>query len=106
ADEIAFWAHALIDSVAALNADPSSAPAQELAALAQRASTLAAGMRFDFLYDRRRRIFSIGYRLADADGPGRLDTSFYDLLASEARLSSFGGVVKGGGSASPVVDVG
>ena len=30
-------------------------------------------MRFDFLYDRRRRIFSIGYRLADADGPGRLD---------------------------------
>ena len=30
-------------------------------------------MRFDFLYDRRRRIFAIGYRLADADGPGRLD---------------------------------
>ena len=26
---------------------------------------------FEFLYDRRRRIFSIGYRLADAEGPGR-----------------------------------
>jgi cyclic beta-1,2-glucan synthetase len=27
-------------------------------------------MRFEFLYDRRRRIFSIGYRLPDAEGPG------------------------------------
>jgi cyclic beta-1,2-glucan synthetase len=32
-------------------------------------------MRFDFLYDRRRRIFAIGYRLADAEGPGRLDAA-------------------------------
>src|SRR4051794_6535325 len=52
-------------------------------------------MKFDFLYDRRRRIFSIGYRLADADGPGRLDGSFYDLLASEARLASFVAIAKG-----------
>ena len=58
-------------------------------------SALADGMRFDFLYDRRRRIFSIGYRLADADGPGRLDSSFYDLLASEARLASFVAIAKG-----------
>ena len=52
-------------------------------------------MRFDFLYDRRRRIFAIGYRLADADGPGRLDRVFYDLLASEARLASFIAIAKG-----------
>ena len=52
-------------------------------------------MRFEFLYDRRRRIFSIGYRLADADGPGRPDGSFYDLLASEARLASFVAIAKG-----------
>ena len=52
-------------------------------------------MRFDFLYDRRRRIFSIGYRLADAEGPGRLDASFYDLLASEARVASFVAIAKG-----------
>ena len=52
-------------------------------------------MRFDFLYDRRKRIFAIGYRLADADGPGRLDASFYDLLASEARLASFVAIAKG-----------
>ena len=42
-----------------------------------------------------RRIFAIGYRLADADGPGRLDSSFYDLLASEARLASFVAIAKG-----------
>ena len=58
-------------------------------------AALADGMQFDFLYDRRRRIFSIGYRLADAYGPGRLDTSFYDLLASEARLASFVAIAKG-----------
>ena len=46
-------------------------------------------MSFRFLYDPQRRILSIGYRLADAEGPGRLDPSYYDLLASEARLASF-----------------
>ncbi len=56
---------------------------------------LVEAMRFDFLYDRRRRIFAIGYRLADADGPGRLDKVFYDLLASEARLASFVAIAKG-----------
>ena len=52
-------------------------------------------MNFRFLYDPQRRILSIGYRLADAEGPGRLDLSYYDLLASEARLASFIGIAKG-----------
>ena len=52
-------------------------------------------MSFRFLYDPQRRILSIGYRLADAEGPGRLDPSYYDLLASEARLASFIGIAKG-----------
>ena len=52
-------------------------------------------MNFRFLYDRQRQIFAIGYRLADAEGPGRLDPSFYDLLASEARLASFIAIAKG-----------
>ena len=60
-----------------------------------RAARLADGMRFEFLYDRRRRMFTIGYRLADAEGPGRADGSFYDLLASEARLASFVAIAKG-----------
>ncbi len=63
--------------------------------LAERAAAFADGMSFRFLYDPQRRILSIGYRLADADGPGRLDPSYYDLLASEARLASFIGIAKG-----------
>ena len=78
----------------ALGAAPAG-PDAALHALAGRASLLADEMRFDFLYDRRRRIFTIGYRLADADGPGRADASFYDLLASEARLASFVAIAKG-----------
>ena len=93
-DEIAFWSRAVTERVAAVEA-PSAVSVSELAALARRASAIANGMRFDFLYDRRRRIFSIGYRLADADGPGGLDGSFYDLLASEARLASFLAIAKG-----------
>jgi cyclic beta-1,2-glucan synthetase len=94
-NEIAFWADAVKNAVAALNAAQTGPHSGALVRLAERASALAAGMRFEFLYDRRRRIFSIGYRLADADGPGRLDTSFYDLLASEARLASFVAIAKG-----------
>ncbi|MBI4915040.1 MAG: hypothetical protein HY825_04275 [Acidobacteria bacterium] len=63
--------------------------------LARRAAALADGMNFAFLYDRQRQLFSIGYRLADAGGPGRADGSFYDLLASESRLASFFAIAKG-----------
>jgi cyclic beta-1,2-glucan synthetase len=63
--------------------------------LARRANVLADGMSFRFLYEPQRRILSIGYRLADAEGPGRLDPSYYDLLASEARLASFIAIAKG-----------
>src|SRR5262249_11533706 len=35
------------------------------------------------------------YRLADVEGPGRLDRTSYDLLASEARLSSFLAIAEG-----------
>ena len=66
-----------------------------LSDLAGRASAFADGMGFRFLYDPQRRILSIGYRLADAEGPGRLDVSFYDLLASEARLASFIAIARG-----------
>src|SRR6185369_15445446 len=63
--------------------------------LARRAIALFDGMNFRFLYDAQRQLFTIGYRLADADGPGRRDPSFYDLLASEARLASFLAIAKG-----------
>ncbi len=69
--------------------------APRLSDVAARAMALADGMNFAFLYDRRRQLFSIGYRLADAGGPGRADSSYYDLLASEARLASFFAIAKG-----------
>src|SRR5262249_315797 len=53
--------------------------------LAERAMALAAGMDFRVLYNDQRHLFSIGYNL----GTGRLDNAHYDLLASEACLTSF-----------------
>ena len=44
-----------------------------------------------FLYDRSRRLFRIGVNVSDR----RLDSSYYDLLASEARLCSFLGIAQG-----------
>ncbi len=87
------WAQTL---AAALATDgPSGGPDARLEALANRALAFVEGMSFGFLYDRQRQIFAIGFRLADAEGPGRLDPSFYDLLASEARLASFVAIAKG-----------
>ena len=48
-------------------------------------------MEFGFLFDDARKLFSIGYRVAD----GTLDPNCYDLLASEARLASFVAIAKG-----------
>jgi cyclic beta-1,2-glucan synthetase len=50
-----------------------------------------ADMDFSFLYDSSRELFSVGYTVADR----RLDNSFYDLLASEARLGSFVAIAQG-----------
>ena len=58
--------------------------------LAELATKMAQGMEFGFLFDPSRQLLSIGYRSADAG----LDTSFYDLLASEARLASFIAIAK------------
>ncbi len=63
--------------------------------LAARANALFDTINFRFLFDAKRQLFAIGYRLADADGPGRLDVGSYDLLASEARLASFLAIAKG-----------
>jgi cyclic beta-1,2-glucan synthetase len=62
-----------------------------LAELARIASDLFVEMEFEFLYDRSRKLFSIGCRIPE----GELDASYYDLLASEARLASFVAIAKG-----------
>ena len=83
-------AEAMTNAVA-LWGDRCSDLATRLDRLALRARSLAAQMDFTFLFDRNRQIFSIGYRVDEAV----LDESFYDLLASEARLASFVAIAKG-----------
>jgi cyclic beta-1,2-glucan synthetase len=92
--DVLFYCRAAVSAVRTMATRP-AVPDETLRRLAERAARLADEMRFDMLYDRRRRIFAIGYRLADAEGPGRFDTAFYDLLASEARLASFVAIAKG-----------
>jgi len=50
-----------------------------------------ADMEYDFLFDKERHLLAIGYNVAER----RLDSSYYDLLASEARLSSFVAIAQG-----------
>ncbi|HSD33126.1 MAG TPA: glucoamylase family protein, partial [Gemmatimonadales bacterium] len=92
--EVTYWSQALATGLTASPRDPAEF-ALRLETLARRAVAFVDGMSFDFLYDWQRQIFVTGYRLEDAQGPGRLDPSFYDLLASEARLASFVAIAKG-----------
>jgi len=60
-------------------------------ALAQVCDEIVEAMDFHFLFDDEREMFVIGYNVSD----GRRDNSFYDLLASESRLSSLVAIAKG-----------
>ena len=53
--------------------------------ISNRAGKLADEMDFRFLYDAERKLFPIGFNVEEM----RLDSSYYDLLASECRLASF-----------------
>ena len=63
---------------------------QRLDGLAATAQRIFSEMEFGFLFDPGKRLFSIGYKVAD----GVLDPSYYDLLASEARLTSLIAIAK------------
>ncbi len=58
--------------------------------LAQEATGFATANQ-EFLYDRTRHLLAIGYNVEER----RRDTSFYDLLASEARLATFVAIAQG-----------
>ena len=64
---------------------------RRLQAIADRSQQLFQEMDFSFLFDPIRKLFSIGFRVRE----GELDPSYYDLLASEARLASFLAIAKG-----------
>jgi cyclic beta-1,2-glucan synthetase len=69
--------------------------AEEIIDRAERIAALADDLieetEFGFLFNPERQLFSIGYSVSD----GRLDGSYYDILASEARLASFMAIASG-----------
>ena len=83
---IAALIQAMQDSIAA-----AASLTHRLTAITQTAGKLFEAMDFTFLFDHSRKLFSIGYRGTD----GNLDPNCYDLLASEARLTSFIAIAKG-----------
>ncbi|MEO8064033.1 MAG: glucoamylase family protein [Pseudomonadota bacterium] len=94
--DLVYWVEATrrtIDSWRSdlLARDPAGYIVEHLETLAGQALEMANAMEFTFLLDPQRKLLSIGYRAND----GTLDPSCYDLLASEARLSSFIAIAKG-----------
>jgi cyclic beta-1,2-glucan synthetase len=59
--------------------------------LARRSDALFQAMDFSFLFDSQRQVFHIGYNVTTSS----LDSNYYDLLASEARLASLVAIAKG-----------
>ena len=84
------WLDRLVTEVERSRGSASEQLAQ-LDELISRSQQLESGMSLRFLYDEERRLFAIGYQVAER----RLDNSFYDLLASEARLTSFLAIARG-----------
>jgi cyclic beta-1,2-glucan synthetase len=101
-EDLLRWANCFADQItdfrqefAALSDTTPPAAAPDLVArlvrLAERAEVFATAMDFKLLYNEHRQLFSIGYNGA----VGRLDNAHYDLLASEACLTSFLAVARG-----------
>jgi cyclic beta-1,2-glucan synthetase len=65
--------------------------ARRLHSVAFRCEQLAWQADFAFLYHSKRHLLHIGYRVAEQ----QLDAGFYDLLASESRLTSLLAIAKG-----------
>lgn len=97
AGELLFWLQALTQALGDLQQDAELTDSQRttlhdaLRSVAEQARNMALGMDFAFLLEPERKLLSIGFCLAD----NSLDSSCYDLLASEARLASLFAIAKG-----------
>ncbi len=91
--DVLVWAEALCATVEshARDLDMPDTLIRRLTILARSAQAMVGAMDFGFLFDPRRKLLAIGYRVTD----GSLDPGRYDLLASEARLASFVAIAKG-----------
>ncbi len=91
AGDLRFWAAAIGRAIDGHRRDLAAGASPRLAALEDTARSMALAMEFGLLYDRTRKLLSIGWLVTEA----ALDPSCYDLLASEARLASFIAIAKG-----------
>ncbi len=84
---------AWLTSVAALVQQGSAAAMERISTIDELMSRIDqfTTIDYDLLYDPSRYLMAIGYNVTDT----RRDLGFYDLLASEARLSSFVGIAQG-----------
>ena len=96
-NEVALWAVAIVDAIderfreEIIADDDLRKIRARLGRIESIARRLVEETDFSFLYDGRRNLFSIGFRVAQA----QKDESCYDLLASEANLASFVAIAKG-----------
>lgn len=88
--ESAAWAQAVLDGLNASRDECVSLLAR-LRLNASIAREIWEHTDFRMLFDAQRLLFSIGFNTAE----GKLDGSFYDMLASECRLASFLAIAKG-----------
>ena len=97
AGDLLFWLQALAQALGDLQQDAELTDSQRttlhdaLRSTAEQARSMALAMDFAFLLEPERKLLSIGFCLAD----NSLDSSCYDLLASEARLASLFAIAKG-----------
>ena len=63
----------------------------DLQDLSTRAEAYFQAMDFTFLFEPRQQVFHLGYDMT----AGKLDSNYYDLLASEARTASIVAIAKG-----------
>ncbi len=91
ADHIATIRSALLDARVHVAQPTDTETSLRLHALASRCEAHAWAPDFGFLYDRKRQLLHIGYRVAEQQP----DASYYDLLASESRLTSLLAIAKG-----------
>ena len=64
---------------------------ERLLVLASEIDSIMEDMKFDFLYSKDRELFAIGYNVEEKS----LGNSYYDLMASEARVASFLAIARG-----------
>ena len=88
--QVQTWWHDVLEANRQ-SADAAGHSAQRLTKLAEQAKYFGDRTDMAFLYSPKRRAFHIGYNVDEQ----KLDLSYYDLLASEARLGSFTSIAAG-----------